>query len=90
MGICLWVGKVVLICGYCNSAKLLSQIAANTVSKNGSAQEFVATRILGCFLNNDEFDLCDGHAPSLEQQIGESARLGAGNPQFRDVVNEFQ
>jgi hypothetical protein len=31
----------------------------------GSAQEFVETRILGCFLKNDEFGLCDRHALSL-------------------------
>jgi hypothetical protein len=33
----------------------------------GSAQEFVETRILGCFLENDEFGLGDRHALGLEQ-----------------------
>jgi hypothetical protein len=37
----------------------------------GSAQEFVETRILGCFLKNDEFGLSDGHALGLEQQVAE-------------------
>ncbi len=40
-------------------------------SLSGSAQEFVETRILGCFLKNYEFGLCDGHALGLQQQIGE-------------------
>jgi hypothetical protein len=34
---------------------------------SGSAQEFVETRILGCFLENDEFGLGDRHALGLEQ-----------------------
>ena len=34
---------------------------------SGSAQEFVKTRILGCFLKNDEFGFCDCHALSLQQ-----------------------
>ena len=38
---------------------------------SGSAQEFVETRILGCFLENDEFGLGDRHALSLERQIAE-------------------
>jgi hypothetical protein len=33
---------------------------------SGSAQEFVETRILGCFLKNDEFGLGDRHALRLE------------------------
>jgi predicted ATPase len=33
----------------------------------GSAQEFVETRISGCFLKNDEFRSCDRHALRLEQ-----------------------
>jgi hypothetical protein len=37
----------------------------------GSAQEFVETRILGCFLKNDEFGLGDCHALGLEQQVAE-------------------
>jgi hypothetical protein len=32
-----------------------------------SAQEFVETRISGCFLKNDEFGLAHCHAPGLEQ-----------------------
>ncbi|MGA7626111.1 MAG: DinB family protein, partial [Candidatus Acidiferrales bacterium] len=43
----------------------------DTDSKDGSAQEFVETRILGRFLKNDEFGLCGRHALSLQQQIGE-------------------
>jgi len=39
--------------------------------KNGSAQEFVETRILGCFLKSDEFGLGDRHALGLEQQVDE-------------------
>jgi hypothetical protein len=35
-------------------------------TKNGSAQEFGETRILGCFPKNDEFGLCDRHALSLQ------------------------
>ena len=35
--------------------------------KMGSAQEFEETRILGCFLENDEFGLGDRHALGLEQ-----------------------
>jgi hypothetical protein len=31
----------------------------------GSAQEFVETRISGCFLKNDEFCFCDRHALCL-------------------------
>jgi hypothetical protein len=38
---------------------------------SGSARELVGTRILGCFLKNDEFGLCDRHALSLEQQVAE-------------------
>src|SRR6266853_1576431 len=37
----------------------------------GSAREFVETRILGGFLQNDEFGLGDRHALSLEQQVAE-------------------
>jgi hypothetical protein len=36
------------------------------LSKKGSAQEFVDTRILGCFLKNDEFGLGDRHVLSLK------------------------
>src|ERR1700676_4468464 len=41
---------------------------------SGSAREFVETRILGCFLKNDEFGLGDRHALSLEQQVAPVAR----------------
>jgi hypothetical protein len=37
----------------------------------GSEREFVETRILGCFLKNDEFGLSDCHALGLEQQVAE-------------------
>jgi hypothetical protein len=37
------------------------------LTKIGSAQEFVETRILGCFLKNDEFGLGDRHALGLQQ-----------------------
>jgi hypothetical protein len=37
------------------------------VSISGSAQEFVETRISGCFLKNDEFCFCDRHALCLKQ-----------------------
>jgi len=36
------------------------------LSFTGSAQELVRTRILGCFLENDEFSLCGRHALSLQ------------------------
>ena len=36
-------------------------------TKTGSAQEFVETRISGCFLKNDEFCFCDRHALCLKQ-----------------------
>ena len=45
--------------------------AIDRLRKVGSAQEFVETRILGCFLKNDEFGLSDGHALGLEQQVAE-------------------
>src|SRR4029077_5517454 len=41
------------------------------VSFSGSAQESVETRILGCFLKNDEFGLGGRHALRFEQQVGE-------------------
>jgi len=37
------------------------------LQKFGSAQEFVETRISGCFLKNDEFCFCDRHTLCLEQ-----------------------
>ena len=40
---------------------------ARTEKKEGSEREFVETRILGCFLKNDEFGLCDRHALCLQQ-----------------------
>ena len=40
--------------------------AKDKVTFIGSAQEFVGTRILGRFLKNDEFGLCDRHALSLQ------------------------
>jgi hypothetical protein len=43
----------------------------NWLSLSGSAQEFVETRILGCFLKSDEFGLGDRHALGLEQQVDE-------------------
>src|SRR6266403_5571980 len=45
--------------------------SAKTVCFYGSAQEFVETRILGCFLKHDEFGLGDCHALGLEQQVAE-------------------
>src|SRR5579863_10013852 len=52
----------------------------------GSAQEFVETRILGCFLKNDEFGLCGRHALSLEQQIGEIFVAAAPSKKSLDVA----
>src|SRR5487761_357955 len=52
----------------------------------GSAQEFVETRILGCFLNNDEFSLGDRHALSLEQQIAEILVTAASSKKGFDVA----
>ena len=51
----------------------------------GSAQEFVETSILGCFLKNDEFGLCERHALSLEQQIGEIFVAAAPSKKGFDV-----
>src|ERR1017187_9510203 len=52
----------------------------------GSAQEFVETRILGCFLKNDEFGLCDRHALSLEQQVVEILVASAPSKKSLDVA----
>src|SRR5438034_11822434 len=54
--------------------------------KNGSAQEFVEARILGCFLKNDEFGLGDRHALSLEQQIAEILVATAPSKKGFDVA----
>ena len=43
------------------------RVAVTWLLMNGSAQEFVETRISGCFLKNDEFCFCDRHALRLEQ-----------------------
>jgi hypothetical protein len=53
---------------YCVGCGSVSDYATlqELVYKFGSAQEFVETRILGCFLKNDEFGLGDRHALSLE------------------------
>jgi hypothetical protein len=51
----------------------------------GSAQEFVETRILGCFLQNDEFGLGDRHALRLEQQIAEILVATAPSKEGFDV-----
>ena len=58
----------------------------DVLSKKGSAQEFVKTRILGCFLKNDEFGLCDRHALSLQQQIGEILVTTAPSQKGFDVA----
>jgi hypothetical protein len=52
----------------------------------GSAQEFVETRILGCFLKNDEFGLGDRHALRLEQEIGEVLVATAPSKKGFDVA----
>ena len=52
----------------------------------GSAQEFVETRILGCFLKSEEFDLCDRHALSLAQQVGEILVVAAPSKKSLDVA----
>jgi hypothetical protein len=48
-----------------------SSTNSDAETSNGSAQEFVETRISGCFLKNDEFCFCDRHALRFEQQIAE-------------------
>src|ERR1035437_7149359 len=65
--------KLVLsLCSYTPPCHFLPLfITIRCPRKSGSAQEFVETRILGCFLKNDEFGLCDRHALSLEQQVAE-------------------
>ena len=45
--------------------------ADGMIRKNGSAQEFDGTRILGCFPENDEFGSGCGHALGFEQQVAE-------------------
>src|ERR1700688_1469111 len=57
-----------------------------TVTIYGSAQEFVETRILGCFLENDEFGLCDRHAVGFEQQIAEILVATAPSKEGFDVA----
>src|ERR1039458_7219970 len=52
----------------------------------GSAPEFVGTRILGCFLKNDEFGLCDRHALSLERQVAEILVAAAPSKKSLDVA----
>jgi hypothetical protein len=54
-----------------DNVRLKSATLAVLVSNLGSEQEFVETRILGCFLKNDEFGLGDCHALGLEQQVAE-------------------
>src|SRR6266478_1798365 len=57
-----------------------------SVSKKGSAQEFDKTRILGCFLKNEEFGLGDRHALSLEQQVTEILVAAAPSKKGFDVA----
>src|ERR1700676_852323 len=52
----------------------------------GSAQELVETRILGCFLKNDEFGLGDRHALGLEQQVAEILVTAAPSKKSLDVA----
>src|SRR5271170_4010987 len=52
----------------------------------GSAQEFVETRILSSFPQNDEFGLRDCHALSLEQQIAEILVTAASSKKGLDVA----
>jgi hypothetical protein len=54
--------------------------------KNGSAREFAETRILGCFLKDDEFGLGDRHALSLEQQVAEILVTAAPSKKSFDVA----
>src|SRR5215470_15006413 len=56
------------------------------LTKAGSAQEFVETRILGCFLKNDEFGLSDRHTLGFEQQIGEILVATAPSKKGFDVA----
>src|SRR5437016_8409940 len=59
---------------------------AGSLAKKGSAQEFVETRILGCFLKNDEFGLGNRHALGLEQQITEILVATAPSKKGFDVA----
>ena len=54
--------------------------------KSGSAQEFVETRILGCFLKNDKFGPGDRHALGLEQQVVEILVAAAPSEKGFDVA----
>src|SRR6266436_4534637 len=69
-----------------SSVVLSSDFAQPTLRKKGSAQEFVETRILGCFLKNDEFGLGDRHALRLEQQVGEVFVAAAPSKKGFDVA----
>ena len=42
--------------------------------------------MLGCFLKNDEFGLCDRHALSLEQQVAEILVAAAPSKKSLDVA----
>jgi hypothetical protein len=52
----------------------------------GSEQEFVETRILGCFLKNDKFGLGDCHALGLEQKVAEIFVPAAPSNEAFDVA----
>src|SRR5260370_40871575 len=52
----------------------------------GSAQEFVETRISGCFLKDDEFCFCDRHTLCFEQQVGEIFVAAAPSKKGFDVA----
>src|SRR6266436_679900 len=69
-----------------SSVVLSSDFAQPTLRKKGSAQEFVETRILGCFLKNEEFGLGDRHALGLEQQVGEVFVAAAPSTKGFDVA----
>src|SRR6266550_6438325 len=56
------------------------------VSLVGSAREFVEARILGGFLQNDEFGLGDRHALRVEQQVGEILVATAPSEKGFDVA----
>jgi hypothetical protein len=60
-----WSGTYSLFAFQILIIPLIANIADHR--KFGSAHEFVETRILGGFLENDEFGLGDRHALGLEQ-----------------------
>jgi hypothetical protein len=61
-------------------------VCGNPLWFSGSEREFVETRILGCFLKDDEFGLGDRHALRFEQQVDEIFVAAAPSKKGFDVA----